>query len=93
MASKADLIVVENTALFPLPVVVNLSARECVRTKGFFTGCKNMIPLLRMPKSQRHLLAFDLLVHFYLQPDRCKRFFLQPSASHPDVQVLKAPSK
>lgn len=56
--------------------------------KGLFIGCKIIIPLLRMLKNQRHLLVFGLIVHVYRHPGRCRRLFLQPPASHPDVHVL-----
>lgn len=90
MASKADLIFVEDAPLVPLPII-HLSACKCVRTKDFLLAVKSIFPLLRMPKNQRHLLGFDLLVHFYLQPDRCKRLFLQPPASHSRCPSFKGP--
>lgn len=92
MASKADFDICGRRPASSSANYSFVSMQVC-ENKGLFIGCKNIFPLLRMPKNQRHLLGFDLLVHFYLQPDRCKRLFLQPPASHPDVQVLKAPSK
>lgn len=91
MASKADLIFVEDAPLVPLPII-HLPARKCVREqKDFLLAVKTFFRCAGCLKTKGIYWGLICLSIFYLQPDRCKRLFLQPPASHSRCPSFKGP--
>lgn len=67
------------------------STQVCVRTKDFLLAVKTFFRCAGCLKTKGIYWGLICLSIFYLQPDRCKRLFLQPPASHSRCPSFKGP--